>query len=141
MSEKQLRQIDDQHPHCYVMDGKLALPYQYFAGRVGSKFLTTLRDKKQIQLVVQLDEWDANKEYDRIGTADTTIELLGVHIPYLQIPVKSGRNIPIIIETAAMNQRLKKMGYYSAKEFNQNILKWLESENARNLYFKKKSVF
>jgi len=48
MSEKPLRQIDDKHPHCYVMDGKLALPYQYFAGRVGSKFLIALRDKKQI---------------------------------------------------------------------------------------------
>ena len=45
---KELRQVDDKHDHCYVMDGKLALPYQYFAGRVGSKFLTTLRDKKQI---------------------------------------------------------------------------------------------
>ncbi len=48
MSEKTLRQIDDKHEHCYVMDGKLALPYQYFAGRVGSKFIIALRDKKQI---------------------------------------------------------------------------------------------
>jgi HPr kinase/phosphorylase len=100
-----------------------------------------IRDKKQIQLVVQLEEWDSEKEYDRLGVSNNTIELLGVHIPYLQIPVKPGRNIPIIIETAAMNERLKKMGFYSAKEFNQNILKWLESENARSVYFKKKSVF
>lgn len=100
-----------------------------------------IRDKKQIQLVVELEEWDADKEYDRLGASNNTEELLGVHIPYLMIPVKPGRNIPIIIETAAMNERLKKMGFYSAKEFNQNILKWLESENARNLYFKKKAVF
>ncbi len=100
-----------------------------------------IRDKKQIQLVVQLEEWDANKEYDRLGTSDNTVDLLGVHIPFLQIPVKPGRNIPIIIETAAMNERLKKMGFYSAKEFNQNILKWLESENARSQYIKKKTVF
>lgn len=48
MAEKTLRQVDDKHEHCYVMDGKLALPYQYFAGRVGSKFIISLRDKKQI---------------------------------------------------------------------------------------------
>ena len=48
MSEKHMSQPDNQHPHCYVMDGKLALPYQYFAGKVGSKFIISLRDKKQI---------------------------------------------------------------------------------------------
>jgi len=94
-----------------------------------------IRDKKQVQLVVQLEEWDSSQVYDRLGSADTTKEILGVHVPFLKIPVKPGRNIPIIIETAAMNERLKKMGYYSAREFNQNILKWLESENARTAYF------
>lgn len=48
MADKQLRQVDDKHPHCYVMDGKLALPYQYFAGRTGSRFIISLRDKKKI---------------------------------------------------------------------------------------------
>ena len=94
-----------------------------------------IRDKKQIQMVVKLEEWDVNKVYDRIGTDDKTMDVLGVQVTMLEIPVKPGRNIPIIIETAAMNERLKKMGYYSAREFNHNILKWLESENARSLYF------
>jgi HPr kinase/phosphorylase len=58
-----------------------------------------------------------------------------VSIPKLEIPVKPGRNIPVIIETAAMNERLKKMGYNSAKEFNKNILKWIESDQARSVYF------
>jgi HPr kinase/phosphorylase len=93
-----------------------------------------IRDKKQIQLVVQLEHWDAAKAYDRIGAQEKTREVLGVHVPYLELPVKPGRNIPILIETAAMNERLKKMGYYSAREFNQNVLKWLESENARTMY-------
>lgn len=100
-----------------------------------------IRDKKQIQLVVQLEEWDSTKVYDRLGTGDETLELLGVNIPSPTIPVKPGRNIPIIIETAAMNERLKKMGHHSAREFNQNVLRWLESENARNLYFQKRDVF
>lgn len=94
-----------------------------------------IRDKKQIQLVCQLEDWDPDKVYDRIGMDELTTDILGVRVPKLEIPVKPGRNIPIIIETAAMNERLKKMGYHSAKEFDQNIMRWLESENARALYF------
>lgn len=93
-----------------------------------------IRDKKQIQLVVQLEEWDNTKQYDRIGIEDNTYEILGVNIPCLQIPVKPGRNIPIIIETGAMNERLKKLGYHSAKEFNRGIMNWLEAEKIRSFY-------
>jgi HPr kinase/phosphorylase len=94
-----------------------------------------IRDRKQIQLVVMLEEWDSKKTYDRLGTEEKVMEFLGVSIPKLEIPVKPGRNIPIIIETAAMNERLKKMGYNAAREFNRNILKWIESESARSVYF------
>ena len=93
-----------------------------------------IRDKKQIQIVVQLEEWDAGKTYDRIGAEENTIEILEVKVPYLLIPVKPGRNISILIETAAMNERLKKMGYYSAKEFNRSVMRWLESESARAIF-------
>lgn len=93
-----------------------------------------IRDTKQVQLVVQLETWDAEKEYDRIGAEENTYEILGVKVPYLVIPVKPGRNIPILIETAAMNERLKKMGYYSAKELNLNVMKWLESESVRTAF-------
>ncbi|MFP4010698.1 MAG: HPr(Ser) kinase/phosphatase [Spirochaetaceae bacterium] len=98
-----------------------------------------IRDSKQVQLVVQLELWDSEKVYDRIGAEEQTKEILGVKVPYLQIPVKPGRNIPIIIETGAMNERLKKMGYYSAREFNQSVLKWLERENARSAYFRSRN--
>ncbi|HDQ14987.1 MAG TPA: HPr kinase/phosphorylase [Sediminispirochaeta sp.] len=100
-----------------------------------------IRDRKQVQLVVELEEWDSEKVYDRLGSGDSKTEMLGVHVPALVIPVKPGRNIPILIETAAMNERLKKMGYFSARDFNENVLKWLESENARNIYFNKKDSF
>jgi len=93
-----------------------------------------IRDEKQIDFVVQLEEWDSNQIYDRIGSNETTTEILGVKVPYLKIPVKPGRNIPIIIETAALNERLKRKGQYSAREFNRNIIQWLESENARKVY-------
>ncbi len=94
-----------------------------------------IRDRQEIQLVVDLEEWDSSKNYDRFGVENQTIELLDVKIPMITIPVKPGRNIPIIIETAAINERLKSMGYHSAKEFNKNILKWLESDSSRSVFF------
>ena len=94
-----------------------------------------IRDHKQVQLVVMLEEWDSQKNYDRIGMEEQYMDILGVSIPKLEIPVKPGRNIPTIIETASMNERLKKMGYNAAKEFNHNILKWIESDSARAVYF------
>jgi HPr kinase/phosphorylase len=94
-----------------------------------------VRDRKQIQLVVVLEEWDSAKTYDRLGAEEKKMEFLGVNIPKIEIPVKPGRNVPIIIETAAMNERLKQMGYNAAREFNRNILKWIESDTARSVYF------
>lgn len=95
----------------------------------------SIRERKEVQFVAKLEEWDANKVYDRLGTAELTMEILGVQIPKLEIPVKPGRNIPIILETAAMNERLKSMGYFSAKEFNQNVLRWIETDSARAPYY------
>ncbi|MCB5231240.1 MAG: HPr(Ser) kinase/phosphatase [Sphaerochaetaceae bacterium] len=102
--------------------------------------VSSIRDKKVIELIVQLEIWDANKTYERIGE-ELTQTLLGIPIPKLEIPVKPGRNVPIIIETAARNERLKKSGYFSAKEFDQGVLKWLESESARNLYYNNEETF
>jgi HPr kinase/phosphorylase len=97
-----------------------------------------IRDKKQIQMVVKLEEWDSSKAYDRIGAEENFTEILGVQVPHLVIPVKPGRNIPIIIETASMNERLKKMGYYSAREFSKNVMKWLETESAKAIFLNEK---
>jgi len=57
-----------------------------------------IRDKKQVQLVCQLEDWNPEKVYDRIGMDELTYEILGVKVPKLEIPVKPGRNIPIIVE-------------------------------------------
>ncbi len=90
----------------------------------------SIRDNKQIQLICQLELWDGAKQYDRFGADEKHFEILGVSAPYLEIPVKPGRNIPIIIETAAMNERLKKMGYHSAQEFNQRVIRWLDQDQS-----------
>jgi HPr kinase/phosphorylase len=98
-----------------------------------------IRDEKRVEFVVQLEEWDSKKVYDRIGTEEKT-EILGIKVPYIVIPVKPGRNIPIIIETAAMNERLKRMGYDSAKEFSSNVMNWLETKSARAYFLDDKNI-
>ena len=97
--------------------------------------MNSVRDRKPVEMVFQLEEWDSNKNYDRLGTSDETTTLLGVSIPLITLPVKPGRNIPIIIEAAVLNQRLKSQGVHAAKDFNKNLIQWIESENARNLWF------
>lgn len=95
----------------------------------------SIREQKEVQLIIKLEEWDQNKIYDRIGTEQSSTDLLGVKVPTITIPVRPGRNLPIIIEAAAMNERLKNMGYNSAKDFNQNVLKWIESGEAQTAYY------
>ncbi len=97
--------------------------------------VAAIRDQKEVQLIVHLDNWDSNKAYDRLGTEQDYKELLGVKVPVITIPVKPGRNLPIIIEAASMNERLKKMGYNSARDFNQNVLKWIETGEAQATYY------
>lgn len=93
-----------------------------------------IRDKKQVQLIVHLESWDKDKTYDRIESS-LTETLLGITVPKVVIPVMPGRNIPILVETAARNERLKKLGYHSAKVFDKNISNWIEAETARRTYF------
>lgn len=95
----------------------------------------SIREQKEVQLIVDLEEWNPDKIYDRLGTAQRTVDLLGVKIPAIEIPVRPGRNLPIIIEAAAMNERLKRMGYNSARDFNQNILRWIETGDAQTAYY------
>jgi HPr kinase/phosphorylase len=66
-----------------------------------------VRDEKRVQMVIQLEEWDPKKEYDRVGGETSSMEMMGVQVPRLIIPIRPGRNVSIIIETAAMNERLK----------------------------------
>ena len=71
---------------------------------------------EKINLVLQLEPWDDEKVYDRLGLDEQTVEILGIKIPVSVVPVKPGRNLSIIVETAAMNNRQKLMGYNAARE-------------------------
>ncbi len=94
-----------------------------------------IKNKKRVHLVVELEKWDSTKEYERIGLDDRFYDVLGVKVPYLLIPVMPGRNIPIIIEAASMNHRLKIMGVNTAREFNKTLINFYETEEVKNSYF------
>ena len=72
--------------------------------------------EKAIELVMELEPWKKDKEYDRIGGEGSTESILGLNIPKLTVPVSAGRNLAILIEVAARDQRLKNMGYDAASE-------------------------
>lgn len=85
-------------------------------------------DVKKIDMVVRLEAWDDNRFYDRIGIEDNYCEILGLQLPYHIVPVKPGRDVVLLIETLALNRRLKTMGYHSAQEFSAHLLEKIKSK-------------
>lgn len=81
-----------------------------------------VKESEKIDLVINLEEWDNNKMYDRLGLDENTTNILGIDIPSITLPVSSGRNLSVVIEVAAMNNRQKRMGYNTAKEFNKRLM-------------------
>ena len=78
-------------------------------------------------MVIQLEPWNPDRVYDRMGMDNEQMEILGISVPSLTIPIKPGRNLAIIIEVAAMNNRQKKMGYNAAAEFTEQINKHFDA--------------
>jgi HPr kinase/phosphorylase len=87
-----------------------------------------IREKKKVDLVLELMEWDTTQEYDRLGFEEEKYTILGVDLPMLRIPVTPARNLTTIIEVAARNHLLKVMGYDSALEFEKRILRKIEEK-------------
>ena len=81
-----------------------------------------VKNTEKIDLVINLEQWDKDKFYDRFGLETEYTEIMGLKIPSITIPVKPGRNLAVIIEIAAMNNRQKKMGYNTAQEFNKKLM-------------------
>ncbi|HQM01540.1 MAG: HPr(Ser) kinase/phosphatase [Ruminococcus flavefaciens] len=75
-----------------------------------------VKTTEKLDLVVELEQWNSEKMYDRMGVDTEFVSILGVKVPSLTIPVKPGRNLAVILEVAAMNNRQKKMGYNAARE-------------------------
>ena len=76
----------------------------------------------KIDLVINLEHWEQGKMYDRFGLEEQTTEILGIRVPTIVIPVCPGRNLSVVIEVAAMNNRQKRMGYNTAEEFNKRLM-------------------
>lgn len=88
-----------------------------------------IRNHKKISLVINLEMWDQEKDYDRLGLDEQKTKFMDSELPLITIPVRPGRNLAIIIEVAAMNYRLKIMGYNAAKEFSDRLMEAMESDN------------
>ena len=82
-----------------------------------------VKDSEKIDLVLNLEPWVDGKHYDRLGLVNEYTNILGIEIPSLVVPVKPGRNLAIIVEVAAMNNRQKRMGYNAAEALNQRLIK------------------
>lgn len=87
-----------------------------------------VKDTESIDLIIHLEPWEEGKQYDRLGMVDEYTNVMGINIPSMTVPVKIGRNIAVIIEVAAMNNRQKKMGYNAAIELNNRLMKRMEEE-------------
>ena len=79
------------------------------------------RDRKSIRLVVELENWDDSKYYDRLGLDDEKIKYFNTEITKVTIPVLAGRSVSLLVESAAMNEKLKLMGHFAAKEFIEKV--------------------
>ena len=87
-----------------------------------------VKETEKINLVIQLENWVEGKVYDRLGMEEEKISILGIEIPCITVPVRPGRNLAIILEIAAMNNRQKRMGYNTAAEFNKKLMQQMGIE-------------
>ena len=88
-------------------------------------------DKTRIELMIRLEEWKQSVEYDRVGLAEQSINILGVRLPEIVMPVRPGRNLAVLVEVATLNQRLKYRGTFTAREFNQRLIAQMAKRPAR----------
>ena len=87
----------------------------------------SVKASEKVDMIIKFEHWDKNKIYDRIGLEQETTDILGIEVPTTTIPVRPGRNLSIILEIAAMNNRQRKMGYNTAEEFNQRMMEQIFS--------------
>jgi HPr kinase/phosphorylase len=87
-----------------------------------------IRFQKRLELIVELEDYNEIHEYDRLGTGESTISILGVSIPSVKLPIFPGKNVTVISETIALNHLLKTYGYNAAQSFEQSLQRHLEAK-------------
>jgi len=91
-----------------------------------------VRDKKKISLAIYLEAWQEKRQYDRLGLDEEKVRIMDTELPQLTIPVRPGRNLAVIIEVAAMNFRLKRLGYNAAQQFVQKLGEAIEDTDEQD---------
>ncbi|HVS01302.1 MAG TPA: HPr(Ser) kinase/phosphatase [Thermoanaerobaculia bacterium] len=94
--------------------------------------LIAVRQRKTVDLVIELEPWQSEQVYDRLGLDETVFHILGTPVPYIRMPVATGRNLSILVEIAARNHVLKLQGHFSAHEFARKLEEQLERNRRRN---------
>lgn len=89
-----------------------------------------VKTTEKLELIVNLEPWQQGKFYERIGLETEYTDIMGIKIPSITIPVNPGRNLAVVLEIAAMNNRQKKMGYDTAQEFNKRLMAKMQSDAA-----------
>ncbi len=85
-----------------------------------------VKDDEKIDMIIHLEQWKDGNQYDRLGMVDEYTNIMGINVPSLTIPVRVGRNLAVIVEVAAMNNRQKRMGYNAAIELNKRLMAEME---------------
>lgn len=93
---------------------------------------SAVKDSSQVQLAVYLENFEPGKDFDRLGNSNEEIEFAGVKIPRVRIPVKTGRNVSVVIEAAAMNHRAKEMGFDATKTFEERLTELIKRNEVTN---------
>jgi len=100
---------------------------------VGDLFgISATRTAKRVELIVQLERWEAGREYDRLGLDTETQDMLGVRVPLIRMPVAPGRNLAMLVEVAARNQLLRSRGRHAAKLLAERLERRLETMAERD---------
>ena len=90
------------------------------------------RDSKKIRLVVELEKWEQGRHYDRLGLESNTIKYFDTEIPKVTIPVLPGRNVALLVESAAMNEKLKYLGYHAAFNLTRDIMRSINENEKKS---------
>lgn len=96
--------------------------------------IRSIRLRKRVEVEVQLEEWNKDEEYERVGLQELTSKILEVEIPAIKLPIFSGKNITVIAEVIALDQLLKIHGHYPAKAFNEKLIKKMQEKARKEKY-------
>ena len=94
---------------------------------------SSIRYQKRVEVIVELEDWDRNKAYDRTGLDNSTISLLGVDTELIKLPIFPGKNITVIAEVIALNYLCKHYGFNAAEEFKKRLEDKINSKSKKTL--------